>query len=325
MSKWVIKTNRKYSNQPYENIIHEWEDCIAKLLHLSVVNNFPKGLIDFDRRCRKFAISPLAPFCKHKYIVFWTSPRIADTIDNSRNAIPWIIDFYLTQNDIDSFFKATSKNKYVFISSAEVLEKLAQHPSYDSNKYIHVPLCINHLRKGSCSQRKKYDLAMLGRSDSQLMSYVVKFASEHKDFTYVTREMKGLMFSYYVHKNGEKNLIESSESHETYERIMQECRIGLWSTRGLEEKKCNGYNQVTPRLLELMSQDCHVIARYPLNADTKYHELPQMFPSSDSYEIFYEQVTRFLKEDVNMQMYEEYLLKHSVFQRCKIIKNYLYD
>lgn len=102
---------------------------------------------------------------------------------------------------------------------------------------------------------------------------------------------------------------------------MQKAKCGFYATPGMDdsESRTNGFNQVTPRFLELIACGCHILARYPENPDTKYFELHNITPSIESYEQFEHLLNKALNEEVDMQIYADYLKNHYTSKIAKQI------
>ena len=85
----------------------------------------------------------------------------------------------------------------------------------------------------------------------------------------------------------------------------------------------NGWNQVTPHFLEEVAGMCHIIARYPENADTQWYEMDQICKCVGSYEEFAQLVDRYRNESVDYEKYTRYLKKHYTTQRAALLKEIL--
>jgi len=326
-NEWSINSERLNRPGREHNIIYEWEDVLSLELGLKVVNRMNLKMEFIDKVLVHLRINPLGHFQRRKAIVFKLSANTYSDWTNSSKIIPWIIDFYLPSYKYDNFFKVTSRNHVVFISSREVYELLTKHKLFDKEKYIHMPLTMpdKYRINGNEHFDKKYDLVMPGRSDSMLMSFVEHYADEHPDFTYVAREHIDGKCAYSVNNRmlGKKR-IYSFNSQDAYLDLVKSGKIGLWSTRGLDFLECNGYNQVTPRLLELMTCGCHVIVRYPDNADTRYWRVNEISPSINDYESFRLRMDVCLSSEVDMKSYARYLNSHYTSNLVFEIKKYLY-
>lgn len=327
MGKWSIVSERKSHPGGAHHIIYEWEDVIANKLSMPIVNVSGWGIyLLIDKVLNRIHLNLFGWLRIKKVLSFQLSASIRSSWRNSKNVIPWIIDFYIPKQEYEEFFLATKNNKIVFISSLEVYDSLSSHRMFDAQKYIHLPLSVPDKYKINVDYKfdKKYDLVMLGRSDSLLNKFVERYACEHSNFNYITRIADNTSFTYYINNHKGKSELLKSKSHDAYLDIMKQAKVGIWSTRGLDDPKCNGYNQVTPRLFELITSGCHVLARYPKNADTAFFEIDKFCPNIENYRQFCTELEKRLTVGVDMDFYARYMDKHYTSQRVAAIKSILY-
>ncbi len=311
----MIITTRGYETWPSADIMFEWEDVFSTSFGIPLykenkfVNRIPflSSMLQTNTNAFRFDMSPL-----RKY-----------STNNKKNIVPCIIDFYIKNKEhLDKFYLNYSKNKVVFISSKEV---------YDYLKSLNCPLNIRHLPlsisdkykiKSTNQYDKCYDLVMMGRQNPVLLNFVERYEKKHAGFRYVYRKQNGGFFYYYT---SDGQFLGDINTREKYISLMQKSRIGLYSTPGIDggEIRTNGFNQVTPRFLELLSCGCHVLARYPSNADTEFYELNKFSPNIEDYSTFEKEMDRCLSSDVDMKFYSEYLSKHYTSVRCKQMQQYL--
>ena len=111
------------------------------------------------------------------------------------------------------------------------------------------------------------------------------------------------------------------KSSNLYKKLYDEGIV--YSTPGIDggETRTNGFNQITPRFLELIACGCHVIARYPSNPDTDYYEINKFCPNIEDYLQFEKRLDYCLETEVNLDNYRHYLLKHYTSVRCKELQH----
>lgn len=70
--------------------------------------------------------------------------------------------------------------------------------------------------------------------------------------------------------------------------MIQKTKISCYTTPGIDEskKETSNFNQVTPRLFEMLCNQCHVIGHYPNSYDTNWYNLNSIVPNVDSYNDF---------------------------------------
>ena len=102
-------------------------------------------------------------------------------------------------------------------------------------------------------------------------------------------------------------------------------RIALYSTPSMDGSRpdANGFNQVTPKFLEYISSQCHVLLRYKRNPDTDFYELSKFGKNIESYEDFEKAMEEARNRDVNTKEYFNYLDKHITSNTIGTLLEYL--
>jgi hypothetical protein len=109
--------------------------------------------------------------------------------------------------------------------------------------------------------------------------------------------------------------------------LMRQARAAFYTTPGIDgqEKRTQGFNQVTPRFLEMLACGCHVLTRYASNPDTLFFELERISESIDSYEVFEHQLNLARRESIDADMYQQILSKHWTSERAKLLQTILHE
>ena len=304
-----IITIREYEKRPSFDLVYEWEDEMSKCLDIPLksVTNGTKLAMLLPMMNR--LLLPNLSFMYHM------SPYIGRLqLWNRHNVIPCLIDFFLKkEEDLNSFYKSYSKHKIVFISSYEVYLYL---------KSVNCPLNIAHLPlslsdkyiiKDNTKYDKQFDLIMMGRQSPVLKEFVTKYAQSHPNFYYVYKPEGN---PHYISNRGED--FGDARSREDYMLLMRKARVGLYSTPGTDhERNTSGFSQVTPRFLELIANGCHIISRYSSNPDTDFFEMSKICKHTDNYDSFEQQMSEYLSQPVDMQLYSRYLAHHYTSTRAK--------
>ena len=111
-----IESVRRYYPGGAHHLLYEYEDIMAQEMSASIVNDYPPKLYQIDEKInRRLHINLLSHFRFRNVIKFWMSPYTRNSLDNSPKVIPWVVDFYIPEEKFPEFFKATSRNKVVFI------------------------------------------------------------------------------------------------------------------------------------------------------------------------------------------------------------------
>ena len=325
-----IVSRRGYEKFQYWDIVKEWEDILSQELQIPIVNE-PAFLGHQVVRGIPLLYNLFTGGKKSLY--FQLAAEIApnrlkkvQSLLELRNknisaVIPCIIDFWVAKEDIHILNKIYSKNKVVLISSKEAYDVLKENQS--PLHIAHWPLSLPDKYKfsSSCLGEKKYDLALMGRQNPLLESFLKIYIENHPDFVCAYKKYEDGHFKYYL---TDGTYIGNADSRDEYMRIIRGAKIALYATPGLDGKAdANGYNQVTPRFLELVANGCHVIARYPKNSDTDFYELNKFSKSIEAYEDFEVAMDKARSTSIDCEFYEKYMSKHYTSVRAEQLVNIL--
>lgn len=303
-----ILSKRGFESWPSYHLVYEWEDVFnEKIQDSSIIcesKYYSRILYKFFS---KLNIDGRILETKKLYIKFDMSVRIANSQYNRKNVIPIIIDYFISDDKIDAFKKAYSRNPVVIITSKEVYEHLKEK-EVDMN-IKHIPLSLPDKYRLNEKQKfiKKYDFVLFGRQNAVLKNYLEQYGREHSDILYVTEGKE--KFHYFTNKG---DYVGFYKSRKEYIDLMKLSRMALYSTPSMDDsrKNTNGFNQVTPKFLEYLSCGCQLLMRYPDNPDTEYYELRKFCPSIDSYDEFKSMVEKYKSQEVDLSLHSQYLQKH---------------
>lgn len=319
-----IISRRAHEKFQYWDIVTEWENIIADVLQLPVINepdwfgkSYVKGIPFLYRWMTKGRDSfcfQLASEIASGRLKEWQA-RMGLRNKNIPYVVPCIIDFWVPLADLPVFNRIYSQNQVVLVSSREAYVFLKEHQT--PVNVVHWPLSLPDQYRFSvaCLQNKRYDMALMGRQSPLLEEFLSTYVKEHPDFTYAFKKFEEGHCKYFL---SDGHYIGNADTREEYMDIIKGARCALYATPGLCGKSdSNGYNQVTPRFLELLAGGCHVVAQYPDNPDTRFFELEKFSKSIETYEEFEKALTKALTTDVDAEMYEQYLAKHYTSVRAK--------
>lgn len=329
LSKRKVMKSKANIDKYFFDICFEWEDILGKVLdwQIDTRSNFE---VKFDECCRKFYKKIRIPvyrmfrlFDKRRNNVVFMydmTTKEQDGIYNEKTYIPCIIDYFLTEERYPNFIHAYRNNPFVMISSREVYEYLIEKKC--PLKIYHLALSIpDNYVKMDVRYEKKFDLVMFARQNPVLEQYVERYAGVHEDFKLLKRRYDNGHYIYYDAKTAET--VCYGDTREQYMDIVRMSKVALYTTPGMDgtREKAGSWNQVTPHFLEEVAGQCHVIARYPDNADTRWYEINQICKCVESYEEFEQLMDRYRKEDVDLEAYEKYLQKHVTSQRARVLRD----
>lgn len=311
-----IITERFINNSVSRHLVYEWEDIFSQNLSIPLKR---QSIIVQKRKLQYIGF--LLPFAHPNKLsfVFEINPILRNRIYNTNRVIPNIIDFYLNEGHLKPFETMYNKNPIVTVSSREAYDFLINKGL--KLNIAHLPLSISDKYRISKTTHfvKKYDMVLMGRQNPILEQFLYKYVSTHHDFVYVYRKRVGNQFLYFS-STGES--LGDINTREKYIDLMRKSRISLYATPGIDgdESRTNGFSQVTPRLLELISSGCHILARYKNNSDTDYYELETIAKSINTYQEFEKKLDFARQEEVDMGKYATYLERHYTSERTKQLK-----
>ena len=327
-----IYTKRDLESRVFYDLVFEWEDALERTLNLSYYPEYSSTAIykiwrhKFIRgiyRLCPFVCQPLFPFSYG--LKFDMNPHIGKRRPNSEHIIPWVIDFYLEDDQLSQFNTSYKHHPIVLISSREVYEYLISRKELVKDVNIrHMALSISDQYRISSETKfeKEYDVVLMGRQNPVLMSFFHRYVEAHPELKYVYRKIEGENYNYYAVHNGVETYIGAINKREEYMDLMHKARIGLYCTPDIDSDhtRSHGYNQVTPRFLEWISSGAHVIARYVPNPDTEYYRLQDFSEPIETYEQFEKAIDYAMTHEVDMNKYANYLAQHYTSVRAEEIK-----
>lgn len=312
-----IYTERKQQKTPSWDLVHEWEDDLAMYLKVPLIySNRLTALLNKILRRIPF-LSPLSQLLKIKNkktsLHFEMNASYNNPMYNSSCMIPIIIDFFLKDEEIPIFLKRHKNCKAIMITSKQAYDKIIsfnpQIPVY------HFPLTLsNRYCSNNIKYPKKYALTLFGRQnkDSFFVNMVKRYASENPNFEYVFQDPMDMNFEKgYVYRTNKGKIIGQTNTRSEYMKLVQATKIAIYSTPGFGGRKdTHGYDQVTPKFLEYIASQCHVILRYPNNSDTQYFALNTFSESITNYRDFKKLMDIYLNKEPDFVFYENYMNKH---------------
>lgn len=315
-----ILTCRNLDVRFFWQIVFEWEDIFAKNMKLSLWEE--PQVARNPHAFRLPILGDLVTMGKGNVFRYDLSAGNYN-FWNTKRILPCIIDFNLNMKRLPEFEYAYRKHQMVLISSLEAYEMLKEHETKLNIGHLPLSLSDKYRITPSTKIEKKYDLVLMGRQNPILMEFVHEYAKRHTDFVYVYKPESEQGFTYYTSRG---EMVGNIVDRDQYMGLIRQACCSLYSTQCVDEgpKWRNGYNQVTPRFLEIIASGCHVIARYKENPDTSYYEIDQFAPMCDSYTDFERQLDKARNEEVDMEKYTKYMEKHytsvRVAQLEKILK-----
>lgn len=318
-------------DQPSWHLIYEWEDQISEAAGLPLGDTRRARRLNDNVLARAALKVPGAfPALKmldawlagpSKSLYFAMSPQRKTSFSTRANVVPVVVDFWKTV-DLQWFYRTYSNCPLVLISSLEAFNFLKQQDCPLNMRHFPVSLPDKYRPEPDAAYEKKYDVLIAGRPSPVLMNFVKRYEKDHPSVEYVYQSIEQGKLRYISNKTG---MVGAFDNRPSYMSLLQASRVGFYSTPGMDggEARTGGFNPVTPRLLELLAAQCHVIARYPNNDDTRFFELNDICPSVDSYDAFEETLTTALRVRPDMDRHRTYLEKHYTSARIDLLNQIL--
>lgn len=293
-------------------IIYEWENVISKELNIPITS---RSL--FQRAANHFGIPLNLVSTFRNSLYFMTNAEYNDVTFNKKNIVPFIIDFFLKDNQLQHFYSMHSRNKVVLLSSPFDYEYLSEKNCPIPISLMAYSLSDKYAIEGKMFD-KKYDIVLTGRQDPLLYSFFKEYINKHPNVSYVKRGKEcdgGKDSRYYL--NG-KELIGEIPTREQYMALLSQAKVSLYGTQGyIKNDFTTGFYHVTPRFLEIVACGCHVLAHYPDCPDSRYYQLSDFSPSIESYDAFEHYMDKALNSPIDISNYSTYLKQHYTSMRVQ--------
>lgn len=317
-----ILTKRKKSPSMSYDLIYEWEDVLSKQMSLPLVD---ENQLLYNRIVRLVPLLPKLMQTNTVSIVFDIYPNLINRGNNKANIVPAIVDFYHKDPAaLNQFYSSYANNKVVLISSMEVYEFLKRQNCPLNIKHWALSISDKYQLDDAMKTIKDLDLILMGRPNKVLQAWTDEYAKKHPSFVYGYRVYKD---GHWICQNSKGETVGCIDDRDGYIQIMRKAKCGLYHTPGMDggEERTHGFNQVTPRFLEYLVNGCHVISRYPKNADVEFYELDKMTSNVNLYEEFEKALDYACNNPIDVDKYQTYLDKHYTSVRAselnKILKS----
>lgn len=323
------RLNRIYSywdgeNTPSHKIVLEWEQILSKELDIKIVI----GSRLWDKICWHIENWHLTPIYHNILpkgelrLVFEMCARLKMRCQFDKNTIPVIIDYWLEDKFIPQFFEAYGKCPLILVTNREVYELLnSANPPVPVE---HWPLSFpdQYAFKGVENYKKEYEFTIIGRPNPFFVRMLNLYCDRHPDFTYIMNNGNIHDRKYYTNRG---DYVAEGKSRESYLDMIRKTRISCYTTPGLDESKKDSdrFNQVTPRVMELLCNGCHVIGHYPMTADVKWYRLNEIVPNINTYDEFEYQLDRMRVTDFDIGKMKSYMSRHYTSVRASMLTDIL--
>ncbi len=323
-----IKSNRKFQNWPSWDIIHEWEDILsehfnAKIYKGDIILNILM-LIPVKKIRIKLCDNYIFSRKLNKETVSFHMVPLKSAALVPENDVPIVLDVWGDVN-IDIINKAYSKSKIVYLTSLEVLNFLKGKVNFVM-KHFPVTLPDQYYLGSAKTQenqeliaRKDIDILQIGRGNDVLDKWVKQYLIDYPETHYVYQELIGDKI---FMKSNQFGILSERKNRADYFDLLRRAKVSPYSSAGIDAgfERTSGFNALTPRLLECMSQFNYVIARYADNEE--YAPVKDFIINCDTYEIFRSNLNRYLTkgDDDFFAKTDEFLKKNLTSSWFKILE-----
>ena len=298
-----IDSIRGFEKYPSYLILYEFED------DFSAANNIPIHLISkfkyiFGRLIYKSVSNFYSKRIKNTGFVFsvMMTPDYHRLYFNKTNVIPYIIDYWKRYDEL--FEKHFVHFPVVYISGLEVYEYLKSKRTKVNIKHLPLSISDRHLSTFNQEITKDIDIINIGRKNKITDDYIQQYLIKYPTTNYVHREMENGENIYYSSLHGK---IGKLETRNDLLQTLSRSKIAIVTSPGLDggEQRTEGFNPVTPRVLEAAIGKCYLIGRYSTNNEFYRFGLDKLVNMPDSFDEFEAMVTAKLNTPFHLQ--KEYL------------------
>lgn len=315
----LSRRNRRDQGTRSWDIVFEWEDILSEGLGIPILD---RKYTYWERLLKKLRVYKfINRFNKKRtiYLEFVTDVQLKKGSCFDCNIIPIIIDFWYTEEMIPKVIEFFKNVPLLLVTNREVYNILQQYKCPFPVEHFPLSLPDKYKLDSKFLNEKKYDFGFVGRIDPFFLRYIEKYSKTHTDFVYVFSKGTSVNREFYTNKG---DYIGKDSGRDSYVELLRKIKVSCYSTPGIDEsKKETGiYNQVTPRVLELLSNGCQVIGHYPNTADVRWYELEEIVPSVATYEEFEKVLDTMRTKIFNYDKVSTFLSKHYTSARVDCLK-----
>ena len=298
------------------DIVFEWEDIIADRLGIVIKDESSSFLSIVLQKLHLYKFVANLVKSKNLYLRFVTDVKLIPGRYASPNMIPIIIDFWYEKEEINKFIEYFKFVPLLFVTNKEVQSLLSVYKC--PFKVEHFPLSLPdqyRLTKDSLAN-KEYEFCFVGRIDKFFMGLVEEYAAKHEDFEYVYSKGISVNREFWTNKG---KFLGKDAGRESYINFLRKTKISCYSTPGMDATKKAKYNQVTPRLLEMLANGCQVIGHYPDSEDVLWYDLSSVVPNVTNYKSFEHVLDDMRQQTFNFENISDFLSNHYTSNSAQLL------
>ncbi len=313
-----LSSIREIENYPSLGIVCEWEDILSRELRIKI-NKDTVRKRNLFWKIERLGLTNIYHFLLRRHdlsLRFVMSAKDSNRCINNKNTIPVLIDFWLEEIQLQNFYEAYKHCPLVLVTSAEVHEFLKQHNCPLNVEHWPLSYPDYYRMKKEDDIQKKYEFCIFGRPNPFFIRLLDEYCKKHPDFTYISNN-GDINHRLYIDHWG--NIIAEDNGRQSYLDMIAKTKISCYTTPGIDEakKESSRFNQVTPRLFELLTNGCSVIGHYPDNPDTRYYDLKSIVPNVNNYGEFENVLDLFRTKPIPRNKIMQYMDNHYTSTRVK--------
>lgn len=306
------------------DIVFEWEDILSENLGLPIKPVRFSYITAILKKLRLYKYLNQLFKSKNLCIQFVTDLQLKSGNYQSCNIIPIVIDFWYDKDEeINKFIELCKNVPLMIVTNREVYNLLLKK---DCNFPIaHLALSLPDqymLNEKKIVKEKKFEFGFIGRINPFFMKMIQEYAANHENFEYVYSKGISVEREYWTNKG---RYIGKDNGRESYVSYLKQTKITCYSTPGADESKKVSYNQVTPRVLEMLSNGCMVIGHYPISDDVKWYGLENVVPRVENYSEFEQCLDKMRNETFDFVKVSHFLDSNYTSRRAVNLKSILSD
>ncbi len=289
---------RNCNNQFYNAVMYEWEDDFARKgfkverrnkifkklsLLIQKVTKQPYEIHQFSKNGTGiFYGGNILKYNKLAFLMFVTQYREL----YPHKIAPIFVD---TRGDSFKIMLSAIKNiDFAIITNCSAYEKAKS--IYPQKRLYSIPLWCSDKWALKEPPIKTIDVLQIGRKNSILHSFMLRFASSYPNVDYIYKEDD--TDDYISTVNGNVGPLRSRQDYMTALRKAKVCLVSSPLVESAPEM-----DFITPRVYEAAMSYCYMLGRFTKNTEFYEVGLDRVVDLIDNYEIFHETLTNYLDSD----------------------------
>lgn len=288
---------RNCNNQFYNAVMFEWEDDFAqkgfkverrkklfKLLGI-LIQRMIKQPYEIHQQC----LSRLA--YSDRNILSYNKLAFMMFVSQYRELYPHKIVPIFIDTRVDSFkimLDAIKNIDFAIITNRSAYEKAKS--IYPQKRLYSIPLWCSDKWALKEPPIKIVDVLQIGRKNSILHSFMLRFASSHPNVDYIYKEDDSEDYISTVNGN-----VGPLKTRQDYMTALRKAKVCLVSSPLVESAPEMDF--ITPRVYEAAMSYCYMLGRFTKNAEFYEIGLDRVVDLIDNYETFKSALTNYLEND----------------------------